>query len=120
MDFSLTEEQRSIVAVTRSFVERELYPHEQEVERTGVLRRRIRSMGSFRYEVVLPADAPYLSNLAALWVTDPALAARIEALAPAGDRGPLRPALVPRRPRASGDDRRGRRRPPDAPLVRGA
>ena len=39
MDFSLTEEQRSIVEVTRSFVERELYPHEQEVERTGVLRR---------------------------------------------------------------------------------
>jgi acyl-CoA dehydrogenase len=38
MDFSLTEEQRSIVAVTRAFVERELYPHEQEVERTGVLR----------------------------------------------------------------------------------
>ena len=37
MDFSLTEEQRSIVAVTRSFVERELYPHEAEVERTGVL-----------------------------------------------------------------------------------
>ena len=38
MDFSLTEEQRSIVEVTRSFVERELYPHEAEVERTGVLR----------------------------------------------------------------------------------
>ncbi len=38
MDFSLTEEQRSIVGVTRAFVERELYPHEQEVERTGVLR----------------------------------------------------------------------------------
>jgi acyl-CoA dehydrogenase len=38
MDFALTEEQRSIVAVTRSFVERELYPHEAEVERTGVLR----------------------------------------------------------------------------------
>ena len=38
MDFSLTEEQRSIVAVTRTFVERELYPHEQEVERTGVVR----------------------------------------------------------------------------------
>ena len=37
MDFSLTEEQRSIVEVTRSFVERELYPHEAEVERTGVL-----------------------------------------------------------------------------------
>jgi acyl-CoA dehydrogenase len=38
MDFGLTDEQRSIVAVTRAFVERELYPHEEEVERTGVLR----------------------------------------------------------------------------------
>ena len=38
MDFGLTDEQRSIVEVTRSFVERELYPHEEEVERTGVLR----------------------------------------------------------------------------------
>jgi acyl-CoA dehydrogenase len=38
MDFSLTEEQRGIVEVTRAFVERELYPHEAEVERTGVLR----------------------------------------------------------------------------------
>src|SRR4051812_35301622 len=37
MDFGLTDEQRSIVEVTRSFVERELYPHESEVERTGVL-----------------------------------------------------------------------------------
>jgi len=37
MDFALTEEQRSIVEVTRSFVEQELYPHEAEVERTGVL-----------------------------------------------------------------------------------
>lgn len=38
MDFGLTDEQRSIVEVTRSFVERELYPHEEEVERTGVVR----------------------------------------------------------------------------------
>jgi acyl-CoA dehydrogenase len=38
MDFGLTDEQRSIVDVTRGFVERELYPHEEEVERTGVLR----------------------------------------------------------------------------------
>jgi acyl-CoA dehydrogenase len=38
MDFALTDEQRSIVEVTRAFVERELYPHEEEVERTGVLR----------------------------------------------------------------------------------
>jgi acyl-CoA dehydrogenase len=38
MDFGLTDEQRSIVEVTRTFVEKELYPHEEEVERTGVLR----------------------------------------------------------------------------------
>ena len=37
MDFAFTDEQRSIVEVTRAFVERELYPHEDEVERTGVL-----------------------------------------------------------------------------------
>ncbi len=38
MDFGLTEEQKLIVETTRAFVENELYPHEQEVERTGVLR----------------------------------------------------------------------------------
>ncbi len=37
MDFALTEEQEMIVATTRAFVERELYPHEAEVERTGRL-----------------------------------------------------------------------------------
>ena len=41
MDFGLSDEQRSIVEVTRSFVERELYPHEAEVERTGVLRHEL-------------------------------------------------------------------------------
>ncbi len=38
MDFGLSDEQRAIVATTRAFVERELFPHEHEVERTGVLR----------------------------------------------------------------------------------
>src|SRR5918995_5684064 len=38
MDFGLTDEQRAVVATTRAFVEHELYPHEQEVERTGRLR----------------------------------------------------------------------------------
>jgi acyl-CoA dehydrogenase len=38
IDFAMTDEQRSIVEVTRAFVERELYPHEEEVERSGVLR----------------------------------------------------------------------------------
>ncbi len=37
MDFGLTEEQRAIVDTTRAFVENELYPHEQMVERTGHL-----------------------------------------------------------------------------------
>jgi alkylation response protein AidB-like acyl-CoA dehydrogenase len=37
MDFGLNEEQRMIVDTTRAFVEAELYPHEQMVERTGVL-----------------------------------------------------------------------------------
>ena len=37
-DFAMTDEQRGIVEVTRAFVERELLPHEEEVERTGVLR----------------------------------------------------------------------------------
>ena len=38
MDFSLTDEQRSVVEVTRTFVERELYPYEVEVERSGAVR----------------------------------------------------------------------------------
>ena len=42
MDFSLSEEQQLIVKTTRDFVERELFPHEQEVERTGVLRKELR------------------------------------------------------------------------------
>lgn len=35
MDFGLSEEQRLIVDSLRAFVERELYPHEAEVERLG-------------------------------------------------------------------------------------
>ena len=38
MQFGLSDEQKLIIETTRSFVERELYPHEQEVERTGHLR----------------------------------------------------------------------------------
>jgi alkylation response protein AidB-like acyl-CoA dehydrogenase len=42
MDFSLSEEQRAIVETTRSFVENELYPHEQELEETGHLSPELR------------------------------------------------------------------------------
>jgi acyl-CoA dehydrogenase len=38
MDFALTEEQQLIVKTTRAFVESELFPHEKEVEDSGVLR----------------------------------------------------------------------------------
>ncbi len=38
MHFGLTEEQQMIIDATRGFVENELFPHEAEVERTGVLR----------------------------------------------------------------------------------
>ncbi|MBU2676875.1 MAG: acyl-CoA dehydrogenase family protein [Gammaproteobacteria bacterium] len=37
MNFGLTDEQQLIVDTVRSFVENELYPHEEEVERTGVV-----------------------------------------------------------------------------------
>ncbi|NOX74651.1 MAG: acyl-CoA dehydrogenase [Alphaproteobacteria bacterium] len=35
MQFGLTEEQEMIVSTVRAFVENEIYPHEDEVERTG-------------------------------------------------------------------------------------
>ncbi|MEQ9260866.1 MAG: acyl-CoA dehydrogenase family protein [Roseovarius sp.] len=35
MHFGLTDEQEMIVSTVRNFVEREIYPHEAEVERTG-------------------------------------------------------------------------------------
>ncbi len=62
MDFGLTDEQRSIVDVTRTFVERELYPHEEEVERTGVLRPelvaqiRSKALAAGLYAANMPED----------------------------------------------------------------
>ena len=38
MDFSLSEEQNMLVASARAFVEQELYPHEEEVEKNGRVR----------------------------------------------------------------------------------
>ncbi len=37
MNFELSNEQQMIVDTVRAFVENELYPHEEEVERTGVV-----------------------------------------------------------------------------------
>jgi acyl-CoA dehydrogenase len=41
MQYGLNEEQEMIAATVRSFVEREIYPHEDEVERTGTVRPQI-------------------------------------------------------------------------------
>jgi len=55
MDFDLTHEQQLIVATVRGFVEAELYPHEAEVERNGVvpralgdeIARKVKALGFF-------------------------------------------------------------------------
>lgn len=41
MQFGLSEEQEMIVSTVRSFVEHEIYPYEDEVERTGEVRPEI-------------------------------------------------------------------------------
>ena len=38
MEFALTEEQKLIIETARAFVEKELYPYEEEVERSGEIR----------------------------------------------------------------------------------
>ncbi|MFN0116160.1 MAG: acyl-CoA dehydrogenase family protein [Paracoccaceae bacterium] len=62
MDFGLSDEQRMIVETTRAFVEAELYPHEAEVERTGILRPDLvkelqtRAMAAGLYAANIPAE----------------------------------------------------------------
>ena len=62
MDLSLTDEQRLMVATVRDFVERELYPHEDEVERLdevpAELARSIRgkAIASGLYAANMPAE----------------------------------------------------------------
>ncbi len=41
MQFGLSEEQGMIVDTVRSFVENEMYPHEEEVERTGIVPKEV-------------------------------------------------------------------------------
>jgi len=62
MDLSLTDEQRLIAATVRDFVERELYPHEDEVERLdevpGEVARAIRekAIAAGLYAANMPAE----------------------------------------------------------------
>ena len=62
MNFSLTDEQQLIVKTTREFVEQELYPHEKEVEQTGVLRPELlaelkaKAIGAGLYAANMPTE----------------------------------------------------------------
>ena len=62
MDFSLNDEQQMIVKTTRDFVQNELYPHEEEIERTGVLRDdlyhelKAKAIDAGLYAANMPAD----------------------------------------------------------------
>ncbi len=62
MHFGLTEEQKLIVETTRAFVENELYPHEAEVEQTGILRRdlmeelKAKAIAAGLYAANMPAE----------------------------------------------------------------
>ncbi len=62
MDFALSEEQRMIVETTNSFVVNELYPHEAELERTGILRPELRdelkakAINAGLYAANMPSD----------------------------------------------------------------
>ena len=62
MDFGLSEEQGMIVDTTRAFVEQELYPHEDMVERTGHLPLELireiqqKAMAAGLYAANMPAE----------------------------------------------------------------
>jgi acyl-CoA dehydrogenase len=62
MDFGLDEEQRAIVDTVRTFVTRELYPHEDEVDRLGdvspelVEHIRAKALKAGLYAANMPAD----------------------------------------------------------------
>lgn len=62
MDFALDDEQRAIVETVRRFVTRELYPHEEEVERAGdvsqdlVAQIRSRALAAGLYAANMPAE----------------------------------------------------------------
>ena len=63
MDFALSEEQRLIIETTHDFVVNELYPHEAEIEETGVLRTELRdeikqkAIATGLYAANMPAEA---------------------------------------------------------------
>ena len=63
MDFNFSDEQNMIIKTTHDFVVNELYPHEAEIEETGVLRHDLRdeikakAIEAGRYAANMPAEA---------------------------------------------------------------
>ena len=58
MELSLTEEQRMLVESARAFVEQELYPYEDEIERTDQVRPELAQPVSYTH-LTLPTT-PYV------------------------------------------------------------
>lgn len=62
MEFSLSDEQQLVIKSTRQFVENELFPHEKEVEESGVLRPELmrqikaRALGAGLYAANMPVE----------------------------------------------------------------
>ena len=71
MDFGLTSEQQMVVDTVRGFVEKELYPHEEEVERTGAvppelgesIRRKVLDLGFYAPNLPVEVGGGGLDNL---------------------------------------------------------
>ena len=71
MDFGLTTEQQMVVDTVRGFVEKELYPHEEEVERTGVvppelgesIKRKVLDLGFYAPNLPVEVGGGGLDNL---------------------------------------------------------
>ena len=71
MDFGLTTEQQMVVDTVRGFVEKELYPHEDEVERTGVvppelgesIKRKVLDLGFYAPNLPVEVGGGGLDNL---------------------------------------------------------
>jgi len=71
MDFGLTSEQQLVVDTVRDFVERELYPHEEAVERTGrvppelgeSIKRKVIELGFYAPNLPVEVGGGGLDNL---------------------------------------------------------
>ena len=71
MNFGLTTEQQMVVDTVRGFVEKELYPHEEEVERTGAvppelgesIKRKVLDLGFYAPNLPVEVGGGGLDNL---------------------------------------------------------